>query len=296
MGLVILFYQAFLAITIFAPIGDGLWGRFLTDFRVWCFRYDPGSGSMRWSAAWIMLTEPLLLLAILVVIWRESLKEMIRVRPKELLPQAAAALATVAIVAGSLLWMAAGDVRAANEIPPFPGERIRTALQPPEIALTNQHGDPIRLADYSGEVVLLTAIYSTCGTSCPMIMFQARDLIDGLSEEAKENVTLLAISLDPENDTLESMARAAAAYGMDAPQFQFLNGDPAKVNKILDGLSIARIPDDRTGQIDHANLYFLIDKQGRIAFRFNLSDRHQTWLNEALQILLAETPAVLANR
>lgn len=289
MVLAMFFYQIFLAVTIFAPIGDSFWGKFMTDFRTWCFGYDPDTGAMEWTSAWIMLTEPILLQTIIIVLWRRSLSEMIRFRPRELVPQISAALAAIALVVGSLLWMAAADLKAAEEIPAFPAERIRTSLEPPVIELTNQHGDPVSLADYSGEVVLLTAIYSTCSTACPMIMFQAKDVIEDLTEAEQANLTVMAISLDPENDTLESMAKAATSYGMDAPRFQFLNGEPDTVNKILDGLSVARIPNEETGEIDHANMYFLIDGEGTIAYRFTLSDRHQAWLGEALRILLAET-------
>ncbi len=290
MLLSILLYQAFLAVTIFAPTGGGLWGKFATDFRVWCFGYDSTTGNMRWTAAWILLSEPILLQGLIVLIWRNSLMDMIRFRPRDILPQFSAAVLTVGLIAGGLLKMAATDAAAADQIPPFPAQRIRTSLQPPSIELFNQHNDPVALEEYAGRVVLLTAIYSTCGTSCPMIMFQAKEVIAELSPEQREQVTVMAISLDPEKDNLESMARTAAAYGMDAPEFQFLNGDPTTVNAILDGLSIARIHNESTGQIDHANMYFLIDRQGTIAYRFNLSERHQIWLSEALRILIAETP------
>lgn len=288
MVLAMFFYQIFLAITIFAPIGESFWGRFMTDFRVWCFGYDPATGSMQWSAAWIMLTEPIVLQIIILALWRNSIFEMIRFRRRELIPQLSAALATVCLIAGSLLWMAAADAAVADQIPPFPAERIRTTLQPPPIDLVNQHGDPVNLSDYEGKVVLLTAIYSTCGTACPMIMFQAKEVIAGLSESDQEALTVMAISLDPEGDSLESMAAAAVGYRMDAPKFQFLNGNPDVVNGILDGLSVARTRNMKTGEVDHANMYFLIDKAGHIAYRFNLSDRHKAWLTEALQILLAE--------
>jgi protein SCO1 len=288
MLLAILFYQIFLAVTIFSPIGDSAWGRFMTDFRAWCFGYDPNTGSMQWTAAWIMLTEPILLQVIILALWRKSLMEMVRFRPRELIPQVSAALATIGLIAGSLLWMAAVDAAATDEIPAFPAERIRTTLIPPAIELHNQHGDLVRLSDHLGEVVLMTAIYSTCSTACPMIMFQAKRTIEELTDEERADLTVMAISLDPERDSLESMAHAAAVYGMDAPKFQFLNGEPDHVNRILDQLSVARIRNTKTDEIDHVSIYYLVDRQGRIAYRFTLSDRHQSWLGEALRQLLAE--------
>lgn len=283
----VFFYQLFLAVMTFSPPFGSVWGQFVTDFRVWCFGYDPATGSMQWTAAWIMLTEPLLMQGIIIALWRKPLWDALRFGRRQMIPQISAALMTVTAVAAGLLFIGTSDA-SADEVPPFPGERIRTTLQPPEINLFNQHGDPVRLADHRGGIVLVTAIYSTCSTSCPMLMFQAKRAIEELSPEQQEDLTVMAISLDPENDNLELMAEAAAVYGMDAPKFQFLNGDPEAVNTVLDRLQIARMRNTKTNEIDHANLYFVIDRQGHIAYRFNLSDRHQPWLVEALQQLLDE--------
>lgn len=286
----IVFYQIFLAVVTFSPAGSGLWGQFVTDFRVWCYGYDPSSGTMQWTSAWIMLTEPFLLQAIIILFWHKPLRQAIRSHRMQMIPPLSAAAVLIALIGGSLLWLGSADAAAAEELPPFPGERIRTALPLPEIELYNQYGEPIRLSDYEGEVVLLTAIYSTCATACPMLMFQARDAMNELSEKQQEDLTVMAISLDPENDSLELMAAAARAFRMDAPKFQFLNGEPHKVNTVLDRLQVARVRNAKTDEIDHASLYFLIDRQGRIAYRFNLSDRHKPWLIEALRQLLDENP------
>jgi protein SCO1 len=233
----------------------------------------------------MMLSEPLLLQGIIIYLWRKQLLSAVRFERREMIPQVSAAFATISLVAASLLWMSVPDITA-NEVPPFPGERIRTALTPPDIHLLNQHGEPVRLADYQGGIVLLTAIYSTCSTSCPMLVIQAQRALEELTEEEREQVTVMAISLDPERDSLELMAQAAAVYGLDAPEFQFLNGHPDRVNEILDHLNVSRMRNKKTDEIDHANLYFLIDRDGKIAYRLTLSDRHQAWLVGALRQLL----------
>src|SRR5690625_4675431 len=235
------FYQIFLGVTVFAPVGGGVWGKYVTGFRAWCFGYDSSTGTMRWAAAWVLLTVPVFLHGLILLIWRKPLFEMIRFYPKKILPHLSAALGVVTALAGGLLFMAAKD-QARDEIPfPFPGERIRVALEPPEIDLLNQHQEQVKLSDYSGKVVLLTAVYATCGTSCPMILLQAKELFERLPEEQKSEVVIFAISLDPEADSLEAMSNTATAFGLDLPQFQFLNGEPEIVNRVLDQLSIARL-------------------------------------------------------
>jgi protein SCO1/2 len=46
--------------------------------------------------------------------------------------------------------------------------------------------------------------------------------------------------------------------------------------------------DTDTGLIDHANLFILIDREGRVAYRFTLGERQQDWLGNALRLLLGE--------
>ncbi|MNC96767.1 hypothetical protein D3C83_142260 [compost metagenome] len=56
----------------------------------------------------------------------------------------------------------------------------------------------------------------------------------------------------------------------------------------LDALGVARTRDPETGVIDHANLFVLVDRDGRVAYRFTLGERQERWLVQALRLLLAE--------
>jgi protein SCO1 len=60
------------------------------------------------------------------------------------------------------------------------------------------------------------------------------------------------------------------------------------VNRVLDQLEIARVREEKTGRIDHSNIFFLIDRRGKIAYRLGLGDRHEAWLVEGLESLLGE--------
>lgn len=283
---VLLLYQAFLIVTIFSPSSNGLWGSFATDFRVWCFGYDPEAGTMRWTAVWIMLSEPLLLLGIVGWIWRKQLAQTWGQNRRAMIVPGGAGI-FAALLAGAALLLFAAPAETEQDLP-FPGERIRTQLPAPQFTFWNQEGQPVSLSDYRGQVVLLTAIYATCGTACPMIVLETRESLESLPEELRSEATILAISLDPEGDTMTRMADASAAYGMVAPQFQFLNGPAEEVNAVLDQLQVGRQFNPATGLIEHANLFFLIDRAGTIAYRFRLSEQHKSWMPEALASLVAE--------
>src|SRR5262245_55743489 len=55
----LVFYQVFVGIMAFSPPATGVWGEFLEDFRMRCFRLDPRNGGMELGSVWIMLSEPI---------------------------------------------------------------------------------------------------------------------------------------------------------------------------------------------------------------------------------------------
>jgi len=282
----LVFYQVFIAVMTFAPPAGGVWGDFLEDFRVRCFKYDPKSGWMQLSAAWVMLAEPLPLQAIFFFVWRAPLREMWQTRRRAFAPPAGSALLLVAAIAVSLLGL--GRSQAKPSELPFPTDRLRSALPMPPFKLTNQDGQPVSLSDFNGRVVLVTAVYSTCTTTCPIMLTKIRTVLDQLTPAERGDLAVVAFSLNPEADTRELRTMTTKIFGMAAPQFHFVNGVPSEVNALLDQLSITRSRDEKTGQIQHSNLFFLLDRQGRIAYRLSLSQNEQSWLLSALRVLLAE--------
>jgi cytochrome oxidase Cu insertion factor (SCO1/SenC/PrrC family) len=54
-------------------------------------------------------------------------------------------------------------------------------------------------------------------------------------------------------------------------------------------MSVARRRDGVSGVIDHTNLFLLVDRQGKLAYRFSLGPRQERWLGSALRLLLEES-------
>ena len=277
-------YEAFLLALVFAPeASNGWWAAFARDFRIWCFNYDPRTGGMEWSAVGMMTAEPLFVVIVALVLWRRALHAGAWLRAWRV----ALAGGTIALLAaGALLTLRADDREA--PLPPFPGERIRTAITPPAFTFVDQTGQPCELAELRGRVVLVTGVYALCSTSCPEILIETRKLLDSLRPAARAKLSVVALSLNPEYDTVAMMSAVASGYGFVHPEFRYLNGDAAVMHGVLEDLQFARVRNAQTGVIDHANLLILIDAEGKIAYRFNLNPRHQAWLREAVLQLTAE--------
>lgn len=289
-----LVYEGFLLLVVFAPPGWEAWNAFAEEFKIWCFSYDPRTGGMEWMAVVIMLAEPVFIVGMLVLIWRLG-RGPAPGRARAVRPHLRAALAGLALgglIVGGLY--AYGRPAGEAEVPPFPGERIRTRLAPPEFSLTDHRGAPATVAGLRGRVTLVTGVYALCSTACPEILVQARELAAGLPPASRERFQIVALSLNPEYDTTELMGAIAEAYGLAYPEFRYLNGPPDVMHPLLRDFQFAARRNPDTGGIDHANLFIVLDAEGRIAYRFNLAGRHRDWLRTAVLTLTEEAaPAPL---
>jgi protein SCO1 len=284
------FYQFFLVGVVFWPPSGSVWGAFAQEFRIRCFQYNPQTGWMQWSLVLIMISEPLLLQAIIAAVWRGNLRQLWEKQRRVFVPLTSAAFVLVMMVASTLIGSRANTPQAAEF--PFPGDRIRTQLPMPAFTLADQRGESISIEKYRGKVVLVTAVYSTCTGTCPMILLQIRRVLADLSPEEHDQLAVIAISLNPEEDTVENRSLTVEQYyGAERSNIHFVNGNSAEIDPVLDRLQVLRSRNAETGQIDHSNLFFVLDREGRIAYRLSLSERHEAWLIAALRAVLADAPS-----
>ena len=103
---------------------------------------------------------------------------------------------------------------------------LGTELTAGEIAtsftLTNQFAQPVSLTDYRGKVVVLTFLYTNCPDICPVTTAKIRDAYDLLGDDAVE-VAVVAVSVDPERDTVEEALAFSDRWRM-TDRWDFLTG------------------------------------------------------------------------
>jgi protein SCO1 len=285
----LVFFDAAMAALVFVPMENTPLAAFAEEFKIWCFGYDPGTRSLEWGYVWTLILELLALSAIIIAVWQRPLSRAIRT-PRILLPSAVLALTVVAGAGAAFGWMR--PTRVNDSELPFPADRLRTSLPPPALSLTDHTGQAVTLEMFRGRVVMLTGVYARCGNTCPMIMREAREAARELTAEERDGLTILAVTLNPEHDDTEVLSQMAAGHGVSPPLFHLLTGEPARVNQTLDDLSIARTRDPQTGVIDHANVFVLIDRNGRVAYRLAPGARQRRWLVAGLRALLHESGSI----
>lgn len=286
-------YEAFLLLTIFGPTEGGPLGDFVRDFQLWCYRGDPRTGGISWLAVSVMMLEPIFIVAVAAVLGRRLLGQLLG--PRLWIRHFRAGLSGLGVIAAciaGLVYYARVDAARAQVLPPFPGERIRVRLDLPGGSFVDQKGAPFQFADLRGRVVLVTGVYAACTTACPEILLEVNRILGGLTPAERADLSVVALSLSPEYETSELMNLLVEARGFRHPEFRYLNHrQPVAMHDALTRLQFSATRNPRTGVIDHANLFLLVDRDNHIAYRFTLDPRHRAWLREGLRALLRETHA-----
>lgn len=92
-------------------------------------------------------------------------------------------------------------------------KRSEVSVNLPEIHLVRQDGKEVQLQDElsDGRVVVLSYIYTSCTAVCPMTSQMIYKLQGKLGSDL-DKVHLVSISIDPEQDTPEVLAKYADKY------------------------------------------------------------------------------------
>jgi protein SCO1 len=136
----------------------------------------------------------------------------------------------------------------------------------PNPPLVTQDGHQVRFYDdlVRGRVVMVNFAYTQCTGSCPRSTAQLVAVQKLLGERFGRDVTLVTISLDPENDTPAAMRRYIAAHG-GRPGWTWVTGRPQDLEAIRRFVGFTdrdpRVDADRT---QHTTLVLLgNDRTGR---------------------------------
>ncbi|GMV05802.1 MAG: hypothetical protein AMXMBFR53_20790 [Gemmatimonadota bacterium] len=224
------------------------------------------------ASGWVLLLgEPLGMLALLLTGWGRETREALG-RLLSSVPGRAAALG-VAGLAALGLGAAATRVAAAAVAVPIPGLAVADAA--PETyprldrawvradGLVDQRGAAFSLASLGGRPALVTFAYAHCTTVCPLLV---RAALDARGEVAAQvDLAVVALTLDPWRDTPARLPDMARTWGLGEGDF-VLGGDVAAVEAALDAWGVPRDRDERTGELAHPALTFLVEGDGTVAY------------------------------
>ena len=142
----------------------------------------------------------------------------------------------------------------------------------PDFSLLDTAGRGVQLADDRGRVVLIAFIYTSCTTACPILSqkmsFLQRELL--ARDYDGQRVRFYSITVDPQRDSPEVLARYARPFVRNEAAWRFLYESPERLQPVLAAYDewTRPLPD---GELDHPARLYLIDGRGRVREIYSLA-------------------------
>jgi protein SCO1/2 len=170
-----------------------------------------------------------------------------------------------------------------NQAPKFKSTDITGADYGKTLELTDHTGKPRRLEDFRGKAVVLFFGFTHCPDICPTTLVEVSNALKTLGADA-ERVQVLFVTVDPERDTPEALAKYVTAFD---PRFLGLRGDAAATQRVAKEFKIyfEKRKSGDTYSVDHSGQSYVIDPQGRLRLLVR-PDRIATDLTDDLRALL----------
>lgn len=195
----------------------------------------------------------------------------------------AASISLMLISLGGLLWL---NLRLTGK-GLFGTATLPVLAQLPDFRLVERNGQKLGLADLRGKVWIADFIFTRCPGPCPRMSSRMASLQRDLS--GNEGLRLVSITVDPDFDTQNVLAKYAAQYQAEEGRWFFLTGDKAAIHHLAKSGFLVGGVDDVTL---HTTRFVLIDRQGRVRGYYSSSDEDELRkLRNDARALLRETEA-----
>jgi protein SCO1 len=220
------------------------------------------------AGGWILLVgSPLSLVAALGVIWGRALRralELTYATMRGRLALGSAALAFVVVIGASAVRAAgAAGVIAGGDAAAPPPVVLRVLDQPPgELGLVSHRGESIDATRFGGAPLLVTFAFGRCETICPVIVEETLAARVAFGTSAPP---LVIITVDPWRDVPSRLPHIAGQWRLDE-HTHLLGGEVAAVERVLDSWRVERARDERTGDVVHPSLVYVLDGSGVIRY------------------------------
>ena len=220
------------------------------------------------AGGWLALTgQPLGMLLVLFAGWGQDVKAGLRAAMNRVSGQmmvGAAAALTIAGVLGVVVRVRVADARpfATSSTEAVAGQLNRLNDVPKPLSLMDQSGRTVTLEQFRGRPVLVTFAYAHCETVCPTLVNEVLSARDALP---LPKPVVLIVTLDPWRDTPSRLGAMAERWGASG-DVHVLSGVPDSVERVLNAWRVPRARNERTGDVSHPSVVYVIGPDGRIAY------------------------------
>ncbi|GGC78347.1 hypothetical protein GCM10007216_06110 [Thalassobacillus devorans] len=135
----------------------------------------------------------------------------------------------------------------------------------PEVTLEDHAERVYPFSEFEGKYVFITFFYTMCGTVCPELEKNMKEVYEMLPDDGLEDdIQFLSISFDPERDTPEVLDTYREWLESDGETWRMARiPDQQELDELLDRFGVTVIPDEY-GNFAHNSAFYLVDPEGRL--------------------------------
>lgn len=153
----------------------------------------------------------------------------------------------------------------------------------------DSYGRPVSLADYAGQPLLVSLIFTSCHHVCPTLTRHLKAAVDVAREAlGHDSFRVVTIGFDTANDTPERMQDFARKQGITDPAWTFLSASPEIMAKLVENVGFIYFTTPRG--FDHITQITIVDRDGVIYNQVYGGAFELPWLVEPLKDLVFNRP------
>ena len=151
-----------------------------------------------------------------------------------------------------------------------------------DVTLENQSGEMIGLDHFQGQPTLVTMFYANCPHVCPLLISTIKVTEARLSEQERQQLRVLTISIDPKRDTPAVLLEMRRRHAVDADRWEMVRPEPTALRSIagIFGIRYKELPD---GEFNHSTKLILLDRYGTPIAETDRLGRHDPEFLLAIQ-------------
>jgi protein SCO1/2 len=124
----------------------------------------------------------------------------------------------------------------------------------------DENGAEVRFDSWRGAPIVVTMIFTSCTSTCPLTIEKLRRVTDTFAHEGRE-ATFVLVTLDPSNDTPEQLRRFKASRQLPG-KWHLLRGSDEETRGLADLLQIHVLDD---AHLFHDSRIVVFDRDGNLA-------------------------------
>lgn len=155
------------------------------------------------------------------------------------------------------------------------GEKYKPAYEYGGEFTLNSHKGKVSLSDFTGKTVVIYFGFLSCTEACPLSMSTIVGAIKKLTDEEREKLQVLFVSVDPKRDDLKSLHDFSKHYvqkndkNKNPDIIMGLTGTKAEVDKVSEQYGVFFELVDLEGSglgytVDHSSRFYMIDPDGKL--------------------------------